>query len=285
MPSLSMSAITTSTPDLSVDAADSSRYWFEARRPFAALLFLLPLLAIYEFGVLSLGVESVIARNGADCWMRGWLMQVGMTHHWVLPLLVVGVLITWHVQTGDRWRCSFETLKGMFGESLLFAILLVTFGQLLNLGFRHYGLETASIPGDAQRQSSVVASRAISFIGAGVYEEVLFRLAAIPACFYLLRAILVPRSLAVATSVVGTSLLFALAHYLGGTVDGFAPSQIVNTAWHIADTPALWYSFAFRLLAGLCFSMLFVLRGFGITVGSHALYDLLVGVVMQSALS
>ena len=33
------------------------------------------------------------------------------------------------------------------------------------------------------------------------------------------------------------------------------------------------YSFAFRMIAGLFFSALYLLRGFGITAWTHALYD------------
>ena len=33
------------------------------------------------------------------------------------------------------------------------------------------------------------------------------------------------------------------------------------------------YSFVFRTIAGLAFSALFLLRGFGITAWTHALYD------------
>lgn len=279
-----MSAISASHTGLSSSDTSASNYWFEARRPFAALLFLLPLLAIYEVGILSLGADSLAIRNGADCWMRSWLMRMGMTHHWILPILVVAVLGAWHHYSGDRWRCSFDTLKGMFGESLLFAMLLVVIGQLLNLSFRHYGLATASIDSPTTLPTNVLAARTVSFIGAGVYEEVLFRLAAIPACFYLLRAVLIPRTIAVTIAVIGTSLLFAVAHYLGTNAEGLSPEHLVSAAWQIADDPNCWYSFAFRLIAGLSFSLLFVLRGFGITVGCHALYDLLVGVVMHSTL-
>jgi hypothetical protein len=39
------------------------------------------------------------------------------------------------------------------------------------------------------------------------------------------------------------------------------------------------YSFTFRVLAGLFFAVLFSLRGFGIAAGTHATYDMLVGLV------
>ena len=38
------------------------------------------------------------------------------------------------------------------------------------------------------------------------------------------------------------------------------------------------YVFLFRVLAGLYFTALFVGRGFGVAVGAHAGYDVLVGV-------
>jgi membrane protease YdiL (CAAX protease family) len=62
-----------------------------------------------------------------------------------------------------------------------------------------------------------------------------------------------------------TSLMFSLAHYVGPT----------------AETMVL-FTFTFRALAGVFFAALFVTRGFGITVGCHAAYDLLVGVLMKS---
>jgi hypothetical protein len=42
------------------------------------------------------------------------------------------------------------------------------------------------------------------------------------------------------------------------------------------------FSFVFRATAGVFFAGLFVVRGFGITVGSHAAYDLLVGILIPA---
>jgi hypothetical protein len=44
-------------------------YWHRTRRPLPSLLFLLPLLTLYEFGVLWIGGHDPEAlRNGADSW-------------------------------------------------------------------------------------------------------------------------------------------------------------------------------------------------------------------------
>jgi hypothetical protein len=87
-------------PQLDRDEPD---YWLLARRPLACLVFLLPLLAIYEAGVLWAGGENpATVRNGADAWMRSLLETAGVPFGFVLPALVVAVLMGWHGESGVR---------------------------------------------------------------------------------------------------------------------------------------------------------------------------------------
>lgn len=102
--------------------------------------------------------------------------------------------------------------------------------------------------------------RLVAFLGAGIYEEALFRLLLLPAVAAALRWLGVPRWPSVLWSAAITSVFFALAHYLGPHGD----------AWQA-------YSFVFRTLAGGFFALLFVYRGFGVAAGAHAGYDILVG--------
>ena len=57
-----------------------------------------------------------------------------------------------------------------------------------------------------------------------------------------------------------TSIVFAGAHHIGPMGE-----------------PFLWYTFLFRMTAGIFFAALFVYRGFGVAAGTHAMYDVLVG--------
>ncbi|MBC8113461.1 MAG: CPBP family intramembrane metalloprotease, partial [Candidatus Saccharimonas sp.] len=50
----------------------------------------------------------------------------------------------------------------------------------------------------------------------------------------------------------------------------------------VQSSRSLCFSFIFRTLAGMFFAALFFLRGFGITVGTHAVYDVFVGIVLIS---
>lgn len=255
-------------------------YWRAARRPWPTLLFVLPLILVYELGVVWLRADPAALRNGADCWLRSWMLHAGLVYPWALPAILVGGLLAWQIAGRHPWQCSVDTLTGMCGESLLFALLLVVCGQALNVLFREWGLETLSV-GAAAGAAPQPLVRAISFLGAGIYEELMFRLALLPVLFYLLRALLLPRGVSLLLAVVAGSVVFAAAHYVDPSAP-LAAGSLSQACRTVLDDSSLWYGFSFRLLAGLLFSVLLLLRGFGITVGCHACYDLLAGVVMQA---
>jgi hypothetical protein len=256
-------------------------YWSAARRPLCALAFLLPILTAYELGVWFLNLENGVPdiRNGADSWMRGWLLAAGFEHVWLLPTLLIVVLGGWHLHARDPWRCSGSTLLGMLAESLLFAFALIVLGQLLSLAFQHVGVAVACVRGDSAGYGQL--ARAVSFLGAGLYEEFLFRMALLPLCVLVLRRLMPTRS-AIIAAVVMTSLVFAAAHYITSASD-LRAGELAGVVQKLLAEQSLWFGFTFRLLAGAVFSTLFFTRGFGVTVGCHAIYDLLVGVVMHPA--
>ena len=246
-------------------------YWKQAREPLACLIFLAPLLAIYEFGVLWHGSSEGSIRNGADFWMRTWLQGAGVDAV-VLPVLVVGVLLAWHRWGEYQWRISRETLIGMFAESLLFAVALLFVAQLQDMAFQCWFPGEVSIrqltPGERPLLAfgSELGPRLISYVGAGVYEEVMFRLALLPIVLIGLRVVFrMPKGWSAVMAVFLTSLVFSVAHYLGPAGEAFS-----------------LFSFTFRVTAGCFFATVYLLRGFGITVGCHALYDVLVGILTAS---
>jgi membrane protease YdiL (CAAX protease family) len=110
--------------------------------------------------------------------------------------------------------------------------------------------------------------RAVGFLGAGVYEELLFRLILLSLFAWFVARLGARSRASIAAAVTITSLTFAAAHYLGPYGEPLAWTEFT-----------FWFSFVFRLLAGVFFSLLFVHRGFGIAAGTHAAYDILVGVV------
>ena len=242
--------------------ASTDDYWADAQKPLSCLLFLVPWIVVYEAGVVMLsGAESQALRNGADYWMRSLLSSAGLGQVLLLPLLVGGILVGWHLFRRPPWYFRLDTQIGMLAESLLLAVALIAVGQIHQLVF-------LSLAPDAQRPellmlSTAGLSQAVSFIGAGVYEEVMFRLLLVPLAFGVFRLFEFPNRLAAAMAALSTAFVFALAHHVGPSADA------LNL-----------FTFSFRAAAGTFFAAVFFCRGFGITVGCHAVYDLLVGVFL-----
>ena len=254
-------------------------YWRETQRPFCNLIFLLPLLVIYEFGVrMAGGSHSESIRNGADAWMRIWLQQAGFELVWLPPALLLATLIGWHMTTRQPWKTTWDTLGGMVAESLLYAFVLIMLGQLTDYGLRQARWTPLQV--DATAVSPGFLIRLVTFMGAGIYEEFLFRLCLLPLTYAAFRALLVPKGWAIAGTVVTTSLVFSLAHYLGPAGDNQALALLTDAVARVQSSREMWFSFVFRTLAGMFFAALYFLRGFGITVGAHATYDVFVGVVL-----
>lgn len=224
-------------------AQRAESYWAESQRPLASLIFIAPWLIVYETGVLLFGVQ-----NGADVFMRRVLDLFGFGQHLLLPFLVVCILLGWHYLSRRPWQLSGGVISAMAVESLLLGFCLRL------IGYVHNTVLTLSI-GERVKE-------AISFLGAGIYEELLFRLILLSLLAWAFRtAKLSPRaSLILAVAI--SSLLFAAAHHVGPYGE-----------------PWRWAPFLFRTMAGAFFSAVFLYRGFGIAAGSHAAYDVLVGVL------
>ena len=243
-------------------APDASGYWVESQRPLTALAFVAPLLVAYELGVLWLGPQAI--RNGADVWLRHLLEAAGFGGYFLLPTLCVCILLGWHHTTRRPWRVSTGVLGNMALEcvALAFCLRLVL---LLQSTFFDPGL---SVPAALSAEAQDTARQLVGFLGAGVYEELLFRLIMLSTVVWLLRQFGAQATASLVAAALLTSVVFAAAHYVGPHAE---PLEW-GSHW-------FWFTFLFRFLAGLFFSALFVLRGFGIAVGTHAGYNILVGIL------
>lgn len=225
-------------------------YWSASRMPLTSLIFALPLVVTYEGGVLALGRGS--PRNGADVWLRQLLDACGFGQYFLLPALTLVGLLAWHHVAHDAWRFRPGVLLAMALECVLWAAALVGVAQLQG---RLWPLAVALA-------EEGLLARFVAFCGAGLYEEVLFRLLLLPALVWIFGRLGFASWTAAGMGLVASSLLFSAAHYVGPLGDAFT-----------------FYSFTFRFLAGLFFALLFLVRGFGIAAGTHAVYDILVGLV------
>ena len=227
-------------------------YWSATRCPLPCIVFIAPLLAAYEFGLIfSAGATT---RAGADAWARQALQAIGFTDNLFPPLLLVIGLLAWQVTDHQNWRFSPWHQVGMALESLVLALGLIGLSRLVDLGLTH--VETRKL----LEASNGANSSWICYLGAGIYEEAIFRLALIPLLFWGLRLIQAPNVMAGTLAVTTSSLVFALAHHVGIPGESFT-----------------WFAFIFRWAAGVYFAWIFLARGFAVAVGTHAAYDVMVG--------
>lgn len=254
------SPITPTPPELLTED-----YWSESTRPLVSLVFIAPMLVIYEIGVVSLGHQAV--RNGADQWMREWLDLLGFSQYFLLPLLTCGILLGWHHLLRQRWRVPKHVIGGMWLESVVLALVLLVLAHWQSAWF---GDRLLFIECSTKRAAgNNLFANLIAFLGAGIYEELLFRLMLLPSIIAALRAFHLTQKTSLIWGVIVCGLLFSLAHYR-------LDFHLLH--WHITMTHGdhwNWFSFVFRFSAGVFFSLLFIFRGFGIAAGCHAIYDIL----------
>ena len=233
-----------------------SSYWQASRAPRYSLLFALPLLVFYQVLAVWLAAGPRSVRNGADVILQSLFTAVAGT--WG-PLLFMLCLIgggLWLVARDMRAhgsRLKRWVFLGMLAESLLLAL---AFGIVV-------GGVTSGVLGLLQTLALAPPvgldwwTRLMVSLGAGIYEELLFRVLLVTGLAAAARTLLgwSPVAAGSAATLLGAAI-FSAFHYIGPYGD----------RWQL-------YSFLFRLIAGLFFSALYLLRGFGVTAWTHALYD------------
>jgi len=236
-------------------------YWQASRAPRYSLLFALPLLIIYQVlaALAPPGPGGMGVRNGADVILESvfvWLAGVWGPRLFMLCLIGVGAWLIARDLRANR-TLSPAVLAGMLLESVLLALVFgVVVGSLTAavLGTPPPPMVVGFNTQQLSRWTMLMLS-----LGAGIYEELLFRVVLVGLLAWGAKKLLGWRPLVAgsAATVLG-ALIFSAFHYIGPFGDRFEV-----------------YSFVFRTIAGLFFSGLYLLRGFGITAWTHALYDVL----------
>jgi membrane protease YdiL (CAAX protease family) len=224
-------------------------YAEDARRPLASLVFLLPLILAYELGLILVDPSPIGQQDRVIAYhlMQMFFRMFGATGIFLPGILIIAILLSSHLLSRQPWTVRGATLVGMLGESLLWTMPLF----LLNRTIRY----AAGSGGRSDWLESVVIST-----GAGVYEELVFRLVLVTALVILLEDMLKLQKMhALVVAVLLAAILFAAHHHQPLGVEPYDAAR-----------------FLFRTVAGLYLGALFLLRGYGITAGCHALYNVIV---------
>jgi hypothetical protein len=207
----------------------------------ASLVLIFPLVLIYEIGVLFAGQV-----NGADLVTRAMFAAAGSrTAYLAIYAAIAAGFLIW-IRCTRRWDTLGLALAGpVLLEAALYALSLGALVSLIVDRMLGLGLTVPSV---------------ISAIGAGVHEELVFRLALIAGLIALVRGPGGPLGgrLTVALAIAVSALVFAAAHHVGR----------LGEPWAV-------HAFAFRAVAGAVFGVIFWFRSLAHAVYAHVLYDVL----------
>ena len=244
-------------------------YWAASRAPRYSLIFALPLFLLYEGLAAALagapGTASV--RNAADVALKTpFILFSGArgTLAFFATVMAVFVFLVARDLKRNRDRLRPRVFALMLGESTILALLLgVVVGTLTQRLLGSLSALAAQSGPVAPLEALPLSVRLMLSLGAGLYEELLFRVLLVGGLAAGLRWLVGTRTwvTGLIAAVVG-ALVFSAFHYVGEYGDRFELA-----------------SFTYRAIAGLAFSALYLTRGFGITAWTHALYDVYVMVL------
>lgn len=238
----------------------AGRVKHDPRNLLTSLVLVFPLFLIYQVGVLF----TLPLLNGADFLTVFLFRNLGLSTSAYLgyTAIVAAAFAASVVVLRRRQQFDPGLVWRVFIESGIYAL---TMGSLIVFVMtRVFGISPRlSGGGVGGIATQGFGTRIVMSLGAGVYEETVFRLGLMAGLTALLeRGIGLRRWVAVTLGLVSSSLLFSAMHHIPPYGDPFTIGV-----------------FTFRVLAGACFGLLFWFRGFAVAVYTHALYDLYVLVV------
>jgi len=224
---------------------DPESYRYCTVRPLYSLVFILPMLLAFQVGAAYYFGGNLLATHH----LKRVLEYFGATAALLPAVLVATVLLIQHLLRKDPWQLRPEVFAGMLGESILWMCPLAV---MMGLAGR---LQAGGASGNLAMLDGVLQA-----FGAGIYEEFIFRLTLISLVLLVLVDLLhLPKEPMAVLAVLLAGAAFSLYHL---------------TTEEIRAFPNLpWPEVVFRAAAGAYLGALYVCRGFGITVGAHALYN------------
>jgi membrane protease YdiL (CAAX protease family) len=229
--------------------------------PLTAVMLVLPLFLAYQIGVLLMPSTY----NGADLITSEMLrlLHGNAYTYLVVNLALAAAFVV--LMLVLRQKNSFDPrlfIPTLF-ESAIYALTMGSLICFVMVDLLHVdpkmwiGFGCAAGPEQANPMAKLVLS-----LGAGVHEELVFRLLMIGGgTWFLTRVLGLQRWLAIGLAMLVSSVLFSAAHHI------------------IGGEPFRVGAFTYRILCGLVFATIFQTRGFAVAVYTHALYDIYVLIV------
>jgi len=228
----------------------SQTYFSASRNIFYSLIIIFPMLFLYELlGFINNFEAHYQIRNGADAMIRQVFLIFGPNSQLVYGLTLFIILSS----VGYRHRKIL--LKGEINVRFLVLMIGESFVWCGGLLITMKGINTVFLASPIR--SNLLEQFYLS-IGAGIWEELIFRLGLISVITYLINSIFsYGKSLSIFLALFLSGTVFSLFHYIGVYGDTFT-----------------WETFILRAFAGIFLGAIFLFRGLGISVYTHIIYDM-----------
>ncbi len=230
-----------------------SIYLKNSSHRFYGAIVALVMLIFYEVFIVWGVTSDTMLRNAPELWLRTVLVYSGISHRNISFVMVTAALIAVPLFYKKDIVINKSIFSGMILESIFWGILSGVLIQLLIAQiFSRIFLMAGSLSGSLIRDLGLA-------IGAGLFEELFFRVILTTVLIWIGLKVIKVKWAATLAAIILASFLFSLAHYVGSASDSF-----------------VLYSFLFRFFAGLWFTTLYSLRGFAVVCMTHAFYDIYV---------
>jgi membrane protease YdiL (CAAX protease family) len=226
------------------------KYFSKTHSPLFSMIVVIPMALFYEIFVFINNRSDINGiRNGADILLKRILVKFGF-HGFeatILLFLVLFILVSIvHKIHFKHKKLGLEFYPFIIIESIIYSFLLyfITRYVISNVAVLMINSENVQI---------------ISYsLGAGVYEELVFRAILLQSFFILFRNNSLDPWVGRIISLILSSLVFAGVHYIGSF------GEVFN-----------FITFLARFTGGMLLGILYFFRGFAITSYTHAFYDIL----------
>ncbi|MEX2457115.1 MAG: CPBP family intramembrane glutamic endopeptidase [Balneolaceae bacterium] len=229
-------------------------YFYQSRGILYSYLFALPLLVLYEILIrISQPDQEYIVRISVDIWFSLLFTLFGLDAFSFTFLIaaIAGAIIVYNKRSQLR-DLKIRYFGWMLLECLIYAIVLAMVINIL-IGWT-FNLSVAGTLNELSKLQLFALS-----LGAGLYEELFFRVILVSVLFYIFNKIFQGKNSSYFLAVIIAALIFSGVHYVGEFGD----------IWSLR-------SFIFRFMFGLGLNLIYVKRGFGCAAWTHALYDIIV---------
>ncbi len=230
-----------------------SKYISLSKNDFYSLVIITPLFILYQIlGFFNNYESHFIVKNSADVFIKNFFQSFDPVYG-DFAYLICFIFIALFIVLKNRELFMSSEIKLLFLFGMLFESLIHSISLLVIMS-----LVYEILPLSISLFSNGIIEGVYLSIGAGIWEELLFRYVLITTLLFVFNKVMYDFSnFSYLVIIVITSALFSYYHFIG--ID---PELISLSV------------FIYRFIAGIILAIIFIFRGLGIATYTHTFYDL-----------